>query len=51
MNIFYQRTISNTNKYIKNINSEGILNVVKTIKPELDLVVIKFWDSLNLNEN
>ena len=46
MNIFYLRTISNTNKYIK-INLEDILNAVKTIKQKLNLIEIILWDSLN----
>ena len=46
MNIFYLRTTSNTNKYIK-INLEDILNAVKTIKQKLNLIEIILWDSLN----
>ena len=39
MNIFYSKTILNTNKYIKNINLEDILNVVKSIKHELNMTI------------
>ena len=51
MNIMYLSTISNTNKYVKIINLEDILNVVKTIKQELNLLKVLLRDSLYLNKS
>ena len=44
MNIMYYRTISNTKR---TSNLEDTLNVVKTIKKELNLKVTILWEYLN----